>query len=135
MVSLRANYLNTSKLRNIGSHISGLIFNMINEFWPELFTIGVMCKITPPLIMATAGKNSFEFFTSNEYSDWAKTAPKHSHKYFKGLGTYSTKDFKRFLADPKYSVTITVTDKTDIEALNIAFDKSKADERKEWLLG
>jgi DNA topoisomerase-2 len=117
-----------------GQHIFGLIINMINEFWPELITMGVICKLNPPLIIAQQGKNTVEFFGTSEYTVWSETAGKHSHKYFKGLGSYATKDFKRFLVDSKYSVKITATDKADFEALDIAFDKSKADARKDWLL-
>lgn len=117
-----------------GAHIAGLIFNMINEFWPELFTLGVIHKLNPPLIIAKAGKKSVEFFTADEYSTWSVQNPKHTKDYFKGLGTYQTEDFVRFLTDEKYTVKIIVQDSADIEALNVAFDKSKADERKEWLL-
>jgi DNA gyrase/topoisomerase IV subunit B len=117
-----------------GQHISGLIFNMINEFWPELFTLGVVHKLNAPLVIAKTSKKTYEFFTSDEYHQWAETANKHSKDYYKGLGTYQTADFKRFLTDVKYTVKITVVDKTDIDALDIAFSKSKADERKEWLL-
>lgn len=117
-----------------GFHIAGLLMNMINEFWPELFTLGVVHKINPPVIVAKAGKKTHEFFNAVEYASWSATAPKHTKDYFKGLGTYQTEDFKRFLTDEKYTVRIEVSDKYDIDALDIAFDKSKADERKEWLL-
>lgn len=117
-----------------GNHICGLIFNMINEFWPELFKLGVITKLNPPLIVAKTSKKRYEFFSSSEYETWASTATKHTKDYFKGLGTYETADFKKFLTDASYAVTITANNADDIEALNIAFDKSKADARKEWLL-
>ena len=117
-----------------GFHIFGLLCNMFNEFWPELFTLGVIHKINPPVIVAKAGKKSLEFFNTKDYHEWAESNPKHTKDYFKGLGTYQTTDFKRFLTDEKYTVKITVNDKTDIDALDIAFSKTKADERKEWLL-
>lgn len=117
-----------------GAHIAGLLCNMFNEFWPELFTLGVIHKINPPLVVAKLGKKTFEFFNSHDYHVWAESNPKNTKDYFKGLGTYQTADFKRFLTDAKYTVKITVNDKTDIDALDIAFSKSKADERKEWLI-
>lgn len=117
-----------------GAHIGGLLFNMINQFWPELFTLGVIHKLNAPLIIATAKKDVFEFSTVEEYHKWSEKGIKHVHKYFKGLGSYETKDFKRFLEnEAKYMVQITVQDLEDIAALDIAFDKTKADERKVWL--
>lgn len=117
-----------------GHHISGLIFNMVSEFWPELFTLGAMCKLNPPIIVAKTSKKLVEFFNVADYYTWAATNTKHTKDYFKGLGTYQTVDFKRFLNDSKYSVNIAVKDIDDTNALDIAFSKSKSDERKEWLL-
>lgn len=117
-----------------GSHIAGLFFNMIHQFWPELFTLGVIYRMNTPLIIAHVGTKTFEFFNVAAYTVWAETAPKHKHKFYKGLGGYDTKDFKRFLDnDEKYLVKITIQDKEDVEALDIAFDKKKADARKLWL--
>jgi hypothetical protein len=107
---------------------------MINEFWPELFKLNVICKLTPPLVIAKVGKKEFEFFNDATYIEWAKTAPSHSKDYFKGLGGYMTENFKKFLTDSKYTVIITAENQSDIDALNVAFDKTKQDERKEWLL-
>lgn len=118
-----------------GSHIAGLFFNMIHQFWPELFTLGVIYRMNTPLIVATVGTKKFEFFNVASYTAWAETGPKHKHRFYKGLGGYDTKDFKRFLDNDKdYLVQITIKDQTDIDALDIAFDKKKADARKVWLM-
>lgn len=117
-----------------GSHIAGLFFNMMHQFWPELFTLGAIYRMNTPLIIATVGKVTHEFFNVASYTDWALTAPKHKHKFYKGLGGYDTKDFKRFLDnDQKYLVQITIEDDEDVKALDIAFDKKMADQRKIWL--
>lgn len=117
-----------------GHHISGLIFNMFHEFWPELFELGVIHKLTAPVIMCQANKTRHEFKSKLDYEQWAKTSPKHTKDYYKGLGSYSTADFKRFLNDSSYLVKVTASTKEDVAALNTAFDKTKADERKAWLL-
>ncbi|MNR25043.1 DNA topoisomerase IV subunit B [compost metagenome] len=120
---------------NTGSHISGLLFNMINEFWPELLQMGVIHKLNPPLIMATQKGVVHEFTTTQDYVEWAGKHPNHKHKYYKGLGSYETKDFKRFLETPeKYMVRISIEDDSDTEHLDIAFSRSMADVRKEWLV-
>ncbi|AND75116.1 hypothetical protein pf16_193 [Pseudomonas phage pf16] len=117
-----------------GSHIAGLFFNMIHQFWPELFALGAIYRMNTPLIIATAGNKTFEFFNFKDYTAWAEANPKHKHKFYKGLGGYDTKDFKRFLADEdKYLVQITIEDADDVAALDVAFDKKMADQRKLWL--
>lgn len=117
-----------------GYHCAGLIFNMLYTFWPELFDLGVVCRIKPPIIIATYKKNTHEFFSMDEYKTWADAHQGHTHKYFKGLGTYKTQDFKRFLTDKKtYMTKIIIKDESDVDSLNLAFDKKKADERKIWL--
>lgn len=119
-----------------GQHISGLFFNMMNHFWPELFTLGAIFKMSTPLIVATVGKKEFEFFDELSYTKWAESNPKHTYKYFKGLGGFNTAHFKKFLSnETQYLRKITIDDVNDTDALDIAFDKKKADERKIWLTG
>lgn len=118
-----------------GFHVSGLFFNMIHAFWPELFEYGVIYRLNAPIIIATMKGKEYEFFSQNEYNIWAESNPNHKKKYFKGLGTFDSKYFYRFLRDEAtYMKKIVIEDSTDVDALNIAFDKSKADERKDWLL-
>ena len=118
-----------------GLHISGLFFNMMHEFWPELFSMGLVYKLYTPLIIATQKGKVFEFFDSTSYNKWANENPGHKYKYYKGLGGFDTKDFKRFLQNQeKYMVRVDILDKSDTDALDIAFDKKLADARKEWLL-
>lgn len=117
-----------------GTHISGLFFNLIYTFWPELFDLGVIYRMNTPLIIATVGKNEYEFFDDAAYAEWAKANPAHKYKYYKGLGGFNTAQFKKFLLnEEKYLCKITIHDADDVNALNMAFDKSKADERKLWL--
>jgi DNA topoisomerase-2 len=118
-----------------GQHITGLFLNMLNEFWPELFDLGVVYKMNTPLIIATYRKKKYEFFSTAEYNKWAEGKAGHTKHYYKGLGGFSSKDFKEFLAnEDQYLVQFTMDSKEDTEALAVAFDKSKADDRKEWLL-
>lgn len=118
-----------------GMHVSGLFFNMIHAFWPELFEYGVVYRLNAPIIIATVKNVEHEFFTQHDYHVWAENNPNHKKKYFKGLGTFDSKYFYRFLREEdKYMKKIVILDSTDVDALNIAFDKSKANERKEWLL-
>lgn len=117
-----------------GQHIAGLFFNFINEFWPELFTLGVIYRLRTPLFVVQYKGKEYEFFDKESFYSWTKDKTNIKSRYFKGLGTFETKQFKRFLSEDGYMVNITVNGQEDIDALNIAFDKRKANERKEWLL-
>ena len=114
-----------------GQHILGLVINMLNEFWPELLSMGFIHRLNTPLVIAN---NDKEFFSLDDYNRYKETHKIKTSKYFKGLGSFTAKEFKKFLSDKKYIKTITVEDTEDIGALDIAFDKSKADERKIWLI-
>lgn len=118
-----------------GSHICGLIINMFQQFWPNILKEGIVYRLKTPLIIATSGKKQFEFFSRVEYNTWVKDKGlKHSMKYFKGLGTFNTKDFKTYLNDSKYHEQLTYESLDDFNSVDLAFDKTKADARKDWLL-
>lgn len=119
-----------------GQHIRGLLINMFNEFWPELIPMGILHIMNTPLVVAQHKGKRFEFFHQQEYTTWAIDHAGHKHDYFKGLGGFMTKDFQEFLKDPeRYMVKLTIEDSSDIGRLDMAFDKSKADQRKDWLAG
>lgn len=119
-----------------GQHIRGLLINMMNEFWPEVIQMGLLHIMITPLVIAELKNKKFEFFHQSEYTSWAKENPGHRHSYYKGLGGFMTKDFKEFLHNPdRYMMKLTIEDASDIERLDMAFDKSKADDRKMWLAG
>ena len=119
-----------------GQHIRGLLINMFNEFWPEILTLGILHIMITPLVVVDYKGKRLEFFHQQEYTAWAVDKPGHKHKYIKGLGGFMTKDFEAFLkASDRYMMKLTVEDADDIERLDMAFDKSKADLRKEWLAG
>lgn len=117
-----------------GKHIVGLMLNMFNEFWKPLLSDGHVYLLKTPVIVAKVGKKEHEFFTEKDYKAWSKTAPKHSHKYYKGLGTWDNKSFKKFMKDDMYLEQLSYEDADDQAALDMAFDHKKADDRKEWLI-
>lgn len=116
-----------------GSHICGLIVNMFQQLWPSLVKDGYIHRLRTPLIVATVGKKKHEFFTRGEYDTWCKDAPKHSMKYHKGLGGWSTKDFNRFMTDSTYHEPLVYDDQQDFDSIDLAFDKKRSDDRKDWL--
>lgn len=118
-----------------GAHIAGLVMNMFQQYWPNLIKEGFLVRLNTPVIVATTGKTKHEFFSRSEYNDWleANNNPKHSFKWFKGLGSWTSKDFARFISDSKYHEPLVYVDQEDFDAIDLAFDKSRADDRKEWL--
>jgi len=117
-----------------GSHIAGLVVNMFQQFWPDLVKEDFLYRLRTPLIIAKTNKKEYEFFSRTEYDTWAASAPKHSMKYYKGLGGFVTQHFKKFLAEDKYMEPLVYRDEEDFASVDLAFDKRKADARKEWLM-
>jgi len=116
-----------------GSHIKGLVLNMFHSMWPELLELNyVNCMVTP-IIKANQGNKIKSFYTLTDYNKW-KTKGNHnkwSIKYYKGLGTSTSKEAKEYFKDLKVNQYI-VDEKTD-QSMVLAFKKTEADQRKEWL--
>jgi len=116
-----------------GLHISGLILNMFEQFWPELFDMGVIHKMQTPVIIAETASEQLEFFTIEDYNKWAKQGIKHTKNYYKGLGAHPTTNFKRFLSNIDHYMYQYTLDDSGKQMLDIVFNKSRADARKQWL--
>lgn len=122
-----------------GFHICGLLMNIIDKFWPELFTMGFVHILRTPVVMVTLkDKTQLEFFTEAQFHEWEESEGSKtrgwSHKYYKGLSAWETSDFAKFLANfDKYLFLITMEDTTDTDAVDLAFNNKRADDRKVWL--
>ena len=120
---------------NDGSHIKGLILNMIHYFWPSLLDCNFVVSMVTPIIKATKGSETKSFYTDSTYRDWYGTGkPGWKIKYYKGLGTSTSTEAREYF---KKIQDLTV--KFDVDAdtnasVVLAFDKKKADARKSWLL-
>ena len=116
-----------------GSHIKGLILNLIHSEWPELLEMNyVNCMVTP-IIKATNGTKVKSFYTLTKYSQWKEKSMvgKWNIKYYKGLGTSTAKEAKEYFRNLKVNQYITEGETT--ETMELAFKKTEADKRKEWL--
>jgi DNA gyrase/topoisomerase IV subunit B len=120
-----------------GIHINGLVINMLYAFWPELFTLGIVHRFVTPLIKVYLNNETLNFYNDGDYLKWkSKNTKKCTIKYFKGLGTSTTKDFKEYLADMnKHLIKFEIEDQSDHDAINLAFskDSGKSNNRKDWL--
>ena len=122
-----------------GSHIKGLIFNIFQSMWHELYEIsGFLTSMLTPIIKATNNKKDvIEFYNMSDYERWSETdiAKNGSWKikYYKGLGTSNDQEAKEYFKNMK-KVTYMYDENAD-EVIDLAFNKKRADDRKLWLQG
>jgi len=121
-----------------GFHICGLLMNVIDHFWPELFAMGFVHILRTPVILVTLkDKSEVEFFTERDFREWEAgegSRLKWSMKYYKGLSSWKTPQFANFLENlDKYLFKVTMEEQADKDALDLAFNSQRADDRKSWL--
>jgi DNA topoisomerase-2 len=115
-----------------GSHIRGLLINLFHELWHELIAIpGFLTYMATPIVKATRGKEVRTFYSQYEYEQWRKDNSSWKVKYYKGLGTSTRDEAKDYFAKVN-AVKFDYTAESD-PAIDLAFNKQRADDRKEWL--
>jgi DNA topoisomerase-2 len=118
-----------------GSHIKGLCINLFQTEWPSLAKIpGFIGFMNTPILKAKKGNFEMEFYNDGEYEEWkAENDTKGwTIKYYKGLGTSTGKEFREYFAKKKIVGFEHSGTKCD-DAINMVFNKDRADDRKEWL--
>ena len=120
---------------NDGSHIKGLILNMIHYFWPSLLKLKFVVSMVTPIIKASKGSETKSFYTDSTFRQWygnGKAGWK--IKYYKGLGTSTSAEAREYFKKIKDLTVQFDTDNSMDESIVLAFDKTKSDLRKTWLL-
>jgi DNA topoisomerase II len=87
-----------------GSHIKGLVINILHYYWPGLLNIpGFLQQFITPIVKATKGNKSLTFFTLPEYESWKKNTNNEGKgykiKYYKGLGTSTAAEAKDYFSN------------------------------------
>jgi DNA topoisomerase-2 len=120
---------------NDGSHIKGLILNMIHYFWPSLLKLNFVVSMVTPIIKATKGSETKSFYTDTAFRTWYGSGKQGwKIKYYKGLGTSTSAEAREYFKKIQdLTVKFDVDAMTD-ESIILAFDKKKTDARKSWLL-
>ena len=122
-----------------GAHIQGLGINLFQIEWPSLTKIpGFIGFMNTPILKARRGAQEVLFYNDGEFEHWKKQFPDAvvpaawNTKYYKGLGTSTGKEFKEYF-EHKKMVSFVHTGKESDDHLDMAFNKKRADDRKEWL--
>jgi len=122
-----------------GAHIQGLGINLFQTEWPSLTKIpGFIGFMNTPILKARRGAQEVLFYNDGEFEKWKKQFPNAvvpaawNMKYYKGLGTSTGKEFKEYF-EHKKMVSFVHTGKESDDQLDMAFNKKRSDDRKEWL--
>jgi DNA topoisomerase-2 len=119
-----------------GSHIKGLLFNVFQSMWPTLIKYdGFLNSMLTPIVKVKKGKIVKEFYCLTDYENWKKDLPNHQGweiKYYKGLGTSTNKEAKEYFKHMKY-VTYKYDTTLSDESIDMAFNKKRSDDRKQWI--
>ncbi|KAF5752648.1 DNA topoisomerase 2-like isoform X1 [Tripterygium wilfordii] len=123
-----------------GSHIKGLLINFIHSFWPSLLKIpSFLVEFITPIVKATHKNGTvLSFYSMPEYESWKESfggsASGWSIKYYKGLGTSTSKEGKEYFGNlGMHKKDFVWQDEQDGEAIELAFSKKKIEARKQWL--
>ncbi|XP_053554372.1 DNA topoisomerase 2-alpha [Bombina bombina] len=120
-----------------GSHIKGLLINFIHHNWPSLLRHRFLEEFITPIIKVTKNKQELSFYSIPEFEEWKNNTEGHKGwkiKYYKGLGTSTSKEAKEYFADmEKHRIPFKYSGPIDDAAITLAFSRKKIDERKEWL--
>jgi DNA topoisomerase-2 len=134
-----------------GSHIKGLGINLFQNEWATLTEIpGFIGFMNTPILKAKKGTQEKVFYSEGEYRAWKETTEggagegagvstaTHAQpsgwttKYYKGLGTSTGKEFKEYFENKKI-VDFTHSGEACDNAIDMVFNKKRADDRKTWL--
>ena len=121
-----------------GSHIKGLCINLFHSEWGSLTKIpGFISFMNTPILRAKKGSQLQLFYNDGEYETWKETLGSTgingwTIKYFKGLGTSTSAEFKDYFANKKI-VDFIHSGVISDDSIDKVFNKKRPDDRKVWL--
>ncbi|KAF7239114.1 DNA topoisomerase 2-alpha, partial [Varanus komodoensis] len=120
-----------------GSHIKGLLINFIHHNWPSLLRHNFLEEFITPIIKVSKNKEEISFYSIPEFEEWKASNPNYKSwkiKYYKGLGTSTSKEAKEYFAEmARHRIPFKYSGPQDDAAITLAFSKKMVDDRKEWL--
>ncbi|KAJ1892411.1 DNA topoisomerase 2, partial [Kickxella alabastrina] len=124
-----------------GSHIKGLLINMFDSMYPGLLDVdGFLQQFITPVVRVTNVRNKErkDFYTEVEFKRWFELQPDLGKgwtiKYYKGLGTSKDIDAHEYFRNLEFHrKSFDPPESEDRMLVDMAFNKGKANARKEWL--
>lgn len=129
-----------------GFHIKALLMNYFTEFWPEIVKDDFINTLLTPVVKVTipkiekVEKKVLNFYNTYEHEKWVsenKNIVKlkdFKQKYYKGLATSTPEEAKEYFKNIlKNRIYYEFNPERDIPKIKLAFDKTLADDRKEWI--
>ena len=120
-----------------GSHIKGLGLNLFQDQWNSLSCLpNFLGFMNTPILKAKKGSKELLFYNDGEYNIWKNDDNEDNKgwniKYYKGLGTSTSKEFKEYFAHKKLVYFNHEGENSD-NAIDMIFNKKRSEERKTWL--
>lgn len=120
-----------------GSHIKGLLINFMHTNWPELLRLPFLEEFITPIVKATKKTEELSFYSLPEFEEWKNDTPNnqtYNIKYYKGLGTSTSKEAKEYFQDmERHRILFKYDGSKDDDSIVMAFSKKHIESRKEWL--
>ncbi|RNF13364.1 DNA topoisomerase 2 [Trypanosoma conorhini] len=128
-----------------GSHIKGLIINMIHHYWPGLLKApGFLQQFITPIVKARrkgrgdGDDRAVSFFSMPDYFEWKNAIGdgirNYEIRYYKGLGTSGAKEGREYFENiDRHRLDFVREDASDEARIVMAFAKDKVEERKHWI--
>lgn len=121
-----------------GSHIKGLLFNLFQSMWPSLAKMpGFLTSMQTPIMKVSRAGDVRYFYNMNDFQAWLNATPgagrTYKITYLKGLGSSTEADAKHYFREMR-RVKYLHTGPASDTALDLAFNKDRANDRKDWLM-
>ena len=117
-----------------GKNIGALLLNFFYTFWPELFDSKqepFLYILQTPFLIGEKGKERRYWYASNYHEYDSVKHKEYKITRAKGLGTLTKEDWKYSLQHPEaYPI---IDDGNMKETLDMLFNGSRADNRKDWM--
>ena len=121
-----------------GHHIAGLAMLIVQSLFPSLLAVypDFLQRFATPLVRIVSGRFEGEsFFTEQAFKEFVATHPAAATakaKRYKGLGTSDNKLAKEYFRDyDKNVIVVRYEGAASDEAISLAFNPKRADDRKE----
>jgi DNA topoisomerase II len=124
-----------------GTHICGLVVCLLHRLCPDILRQrpNFVRKFASPILQAHHNGVTHSFLTDHAFRVWRDAQPDDVLRrvridYFKGLGTWSSADARRFFAQFKeHTLSLCYSGSTCDDTLRLFFDPEKTDARKSML--